>query len=186
MPQRIVIVGNSATGKSTLARALAAQLGCPHIERDAIQWQAGWQGSTDEAFRAQVSAAIQGDCWVADGNFSRARDMVWGRADTLIWLDYPLWVILWRLTRRSWARIRNREVLWNGNRETWWHLLAGNGVYAWTWKAHFRHRHEYPILLREARFQHLTVIRLRSARATQEWVDQYIIGEGHHTKGQNQ
>lgn len=169
-PQRIVIIGNSATGKTTMARELALKLNCTHIERDALQWEAGWQKATDEAFRAKVTDAVQAERWVADGNFSRLRDTVWGHADTLIWLDYPLWFILWRLTRRSWQRVRDQEDLWNGNRETWAHLLARDGVFMWTLKAHFRHRREYPALLREPRFSHLQVVRLRSEQAAQNWM----------------
>jgi adenylate kinase family enzyme len=172
MALRIVIIGNSATGKTTLARELAARLGCPHIERDALQWEAGWKPTTDAGFQARVLEAVKGECWVADGNFSRVRDEVWGRADTLIWLDYPLWLILWRLSKRSWQRVRQQEVLWNGNRESWSHLLSRNGVFMWTLKAHFRHRREYPALLQEPRFKHLKVVRLQSIRATNEWIEQ--------------
>src|SRR3954447_13333282 len=124
MPQRIVIIGNSATGKTTLAREVATRLGCPHIERDAFQWEANWTPTTDTVFQARVMEAVKGERWVADGNFSRVRDIVWGRADTLIWLDYPLWLILWRLSKRSWQRVRQHELLWNGNRESWSHLLS--------------------------------------------------------------
>ncbi|MBI1276734.1 MAG: adenylate kinase [Anaerolineaceae bacterium] len=168
------MIGNSATGKTTLARELASKLGCAHIERDALQWKAGWKTPTDAEFRERVAEAIKGERWVADGNFSRVRDVVWGRADTLIWLDYPLWFILWRLTRRSWQRIRQQEVLWNGNRETWRHLLARDGVFMWTLKAHFRHHQDYPKLFLEPQFQHLAVVRLRSARATGEWLNALV------------
>jgi adenylate kinase family enzyme len=172
MAQRIVIIGNSATGKTTLARELAARLDGPHIERDALQWDASWKPAADKAFQERVIEAVKGECWVADGNFSRVRDVVWGRADTLIWLDYPLWLILWRLSKRSWQRVHQQEVLWNGNRESWSHLLSRNGVFMWTLKAHFRHRREYPTLLQEPRFKHLKVVRLRSIRATREWIAQ--------------
>ncbi len=176
MAQRIVIIGNSATGKTTLARELASKLGCPHIERDALQWDVDWKPIADEAFRARVMNAIKGERWVADGNFSRVRDIVWGRADTLIWLDYPLWLILWRLSRRSWQRVRQQEPLWNGNRESWSHLLSRDGVFMWTLKAHFRHRREYPALLRQPQFEHLEVVRLHTVQATREWVEQHIMG----------
>ncbi len=176
MFQRIVVIGNSATGKTTLAHELAAILRCPHIERDALQWEADWQCAPDEVFRTRVLQAVSGERWVADGNFSRVRDIMWVRADTLIWLDYPLWFILWRLTRRSWQRVKQQENLWNGNRESWKHLLGPDGVYMWTLKAHFRHRREYPILLQEQRFKHLTVIRLRSAQATQIWASDFKVG----------
>lgn len=176
MPQRIVIVGNSATGKTTLARELSARLGCPYIERDALQWEADWKSSTDATFRTRVIEAVKGERWVADGNFSRVRNEVWGRADTLIWLDYPLWFVMWRLIKRSWQRIRQQEVLWNGNRENWVHLLGWDGVFMWTLKAHFRHQREYPKLLQEPQFKHLHVAHLHSEKATRKWVEQVIEG----------
>ncbi len=168
--QRIVIIGNSATGKTTLARELATRLGCPHIERDALQWEADWKPASDEVFRARVMEAVQGERWVADGNFSRVRDVVWGRADTLIWLDYPLSLILWRLSKRSWQRIQKQESLWNANLESWAHLLSRDGVFMWTLKAHFRHRREYPAMFQQAQFEHLQVERLRSVQATSQWM----------------
>jgi adenylate kinase family enzyme len=41
-------------------------------------------------------------------------------AHTVVWLDYPLWLIYWRLFRRSLKRIISREILWNNNRESFY------------------------------------------------------------------
>ena len=101
---RIVVVGTSGAGKITLARTIAARLALPHIELDAINWQAGWRDLTrhDPAeFVRRVTEAIQADRWVVDGNYGPVRDIVWTRATHLVWLDYPRPVIMARVIRRS-------------------------------------------------------------------------------------
>jgi adenylate kinase family enzyme len=115
--RRIVIVGPWGAGKSQLAAALARTLGAPLIEQDALYWSAGWVPTSTDEFRARVTAATGGDAWVADGNFSSARDIVWARADAMVWLDYGLPLVFWRLARRQIRRVATRQVLWHGNRE---------------------------------------------------------------------
>ena len=87
---RIAVVGSSGSGKSTLAKRLAGDLGLPHIELDAINWQAGWKdlNSHDpDEFVRRVAAAVGQDAWVSDGNYGKVRDLVWNRATHLVWLD---------------------------------------------------------------------------------------------------
>jgi adenylate kinase family enzyme len=87
--QRISVIGATGSGKTTVARRTAEALGVPHIELDALHWEPDWEEAPLEVFRERVSDAIQGERWVVDGNYSKVRDMVWGRADTVLWLDYP-------------------------------------------------------------------------------------------------
>ncbi len=117
--RRIVIVGSTCSGKTTLARALSRRLGLPHKEPDALQWDTGWTPARPHVFRDRVEQALSADVWIADGNYSVLRDLVWSRADTLIWLDYSLMVILRRLTVRTSLRISKQTELWNGNVEHW-------------------------------------------------------------------
>jgi adenylate kinase family enzyme len=87
--RRVSVVGNSGSGKSTVAAALAAALGVPHLELDGVFHQPGWEPLPADSFRAVVAAAVAGDGWVLDGNYSAVRDLVWARADTVVWLDLP-------------------------------------------------------------------------------------------------
>ena len=121
-PRRVSVVGSTGTGKTTFARDLAAILGVPHIELDALAWAPNWRLVDAETLQARVRGAIAGDAWVVDGNYGGrgARQLVWARADTIIWLDFSLFVIYARLLRRTVARIRDGAELWpgTGNRET--------------------------------------------------------------------
>ncbi|HEX5414033.1 MAG TPA: AAA family ATPase, partial [Chloroflexota bacterium] len=67
---RLVVVGITGSGKTTLASTLAARLGYPHVELDALYWDSNWTPAPREVFRARVAAAIATDHWVADGNYS--------------------------------------------------------------------------------------------------------------------
>src|SRR4051794_5544022 len=115
--QRVSVVGVSGSGKTSMAAALAARGGVPHIELDALHWEPHWVMAETDVFRARVAAAIARPTWVADGNYSKVRDLVWARADTVVWLDYPFAVSFARLIRRTVRRSVFRERLWNGNRE---------------------------------------------------------------------
>ncbi|HEY7847048.1 MAG TPA: hypothetical protein VIC83_02515, partial [Candidatus Limnocylindria bacterium] len=67
--RRINVVGTSASGKTTFARALAARLAVPWVELDALHWEAGWTEADDAVMRERVRRAIAGDGWVVDGNY---------------------------------------------------------------------------------------------------------------------
>jgi adenylate kinase family enzyme len=168
--QRIAIVGTSGSGKTTLARTLAARLGMPHVELDALHWGPGWTPSSEEEMRPRVVAALDGETWVVDGNYSKVRNLIWPRADTLIWLDYALPLVLARLTRRTLWRIVRRERLWNENREELRHLIARDSIFVWALQSHPRHRRQYPELLARVEHAHLTIIRLRSPGETTRWL----------------
>lgn len=84
------MVGNSGSGKSTLGAALAARLGVPYVELDSIFHQPGWAELPRHEFRARVGALVGGDTWVIDGNYTAVRDLVWARADTVVWIDLPV------------------------------------------------------------------------------------------------
>ncbi len=143
---RVSVVGTSGSGKSTLARALAGRLGVPHIELDSIFHQAGWQPLPAEDFRARVDAATGTGGWVVDGNYSKVRDLVWGRADTVVWLDPPRYTVMRQVVWRTLRRMALRSELWNGNRERWRNLLSRDpevSIILWAWRTYPLNRSRY-------------------------------------------
>jgi adenylate kinase family enzyme len=171
--QRIVIVGVAGAGKTTLARHLAQHLGLPHVELDALFWDANWTQTSPAIFRERVSQALGGDRWVTDGNYSKVRDLTWGRADTIVWLDYSLGTILTRLIWRTVRRSFTREELWNGNRESLvGGLLARDSLLGWAIKTYPVKRERYLAALNDPTWAHLDIVRLRTPRATQIWLSQ--------------
>ena len=169
--KRIVVIGTSGSGKTTTAGRLAAILGYPHVELDSLHWEAGWQEAPPDMFRERVAAAASGPCWVIDGNYSAVRDALWSRADTIVWLDYSLIVVLWRIWWRTLHRILQQEELWNGNRESFrTQFLSRESLFLWVLKTYWRRRREYPDLFSRPENGHLRVIRLSSARKAEMWL----------------
>lgn len=170
-PTRIVVVGSTAAGKSTMASQLAQRLGLRHVELDALHWEANWTQAATDVLRDRVAAAIAGDRWVVDGNYSTVRDLVWPRADTLVWLDYSLPLILLRLTHRTVARVARREELWNGNRERFFtQFFTRDSLYLWVLQTYRERRRLFAQLITEPDNAHLTVVHLRSPRAAAAWL----------------
>ena len=166
---RIVVTGTTGSGKTTLARAIAAQLDVPHAEQDAWNHLPNWQEAPLAEFRAQVDAFTAQSAWVMDGNYSKANDLGWGRADTLIWLDYPAGLVFGRLLTRTLRRGLTGQELWNGNRERLGlNLVSRGGILAWFFRTHWKRRRTVPVQL--AAYPHLRVLRFRHPREAQRWL----------------
>lgn len=178
---RIVVVGTSGAGKTTLARRIAALLGLPHIELDAINWQSGWRDLTrrDPAeFVRRVAEAIQAEAWVVDGNYGLVRDTVWRRATHLIWLDYERTVIMVRVISRTLVRAILRTELWAGNREQWRHMLRPSRPIRWAWSTWGRRRRETAERLGQSECGHLIVLRIRRPREVRRALDLLAAAAG--------
>lgn len=118
--QRLVVIGTTSSGKSTMAKILSRKLNLDFIDLDALHWEANWVEAPDDIFRQRVETAISSERWAVAGNYHIVRDLIWPRADAVIWLDYPLWMIFCQLTRRTFKRWWTQELLWGTNRENLW------------------------------------------------------------------
>ncbi len=169
-PQRISVVGTSGSGKTTLAREISQRLTIPHVELDYLHWQPNWVEVPNDVFQKRVSQALSGNSWVVDGNYSMVRDIVWGRADTIVWLDYSLSVVISRVVWRTFQRVVKQQEVCNGNRETWKTTLSRDSVILWALQTYHKNRREYALLLKKPEYAHLNIVKVRSPEEAQNWL----------------
>jgi len=147
----------------------------PCVELDALAWGPNWTLVPVEVFKERVARAVERDAWVIDGNYGGrgAQDLVLPRADTAVWLDPPLLLILARLFVRALRRIRSGEELWpgTGNRETIRNqFLSRDTLFWWATKTHGRRRRVLPQVLARPEHAHLVVHRFRREVDAEAWL----------------
>lgn len=180
--KRIIVVGSSNSGKTTLATRLAERLGVPCIDLDALHWEPGWVEAEPDVFGDRVRAATEPDRWVLAGNYiAKQQNISWPRADTIVWIDLDLPTLLTRCVRRTWQRWRTQEMLYGGaNRENVWeHVMlwdTDKSLFAHILRTHRRQRRNFEAMSRDRRWVHLTFIRLRSVEESDRWIDG-IVGD---------
>ncbi len=175
--RRISVVGISGSGKTTVGRAIAEQLDLPFTELDGIHHQPGWTELDADEFQERVRPIIAGEGWVIDGNYTSkgVQQLVWERADTVVWLDVSRAEAMRRVIARTVRRARTREVLWNGNVEPWNNFFdprPTRNIIMWTWTRHPQTRAKLERMTADPQWSHLAVHRLHS----QADVDVFLSG----------
>ncbi|WP_066950960.1 adenylate kinase [Microtetraspora fusca] len=170
---RVLISGISGSGKTTLAAALSATLESPQYELDALHHGPGWRKRPE--FRSDVEAFSAGPRWVTEDQYHNdLGDLLWQRADTVVWLDLPRLTVTRRVVWRSIVRAVTRRELWNGNREGFSDWLDPGHPIRWSWSQYERRRRE--TAERVVRHPDLTVVHLRSSRAVRRWRAEIAAG----------
>ena len=165
MGVRLLFLGTSGSGKSTVARAAAAKLALPHTELDAIRHRENWRELPDEEFRAQVAAVAERAAWVVDGNYPVVRDLLVERATQVVWLNPPKHIVMAQVIWRSFSRAALRRPLWNGNREQFRTWLQADHPIRWAWNTYESREREFE------RMMTAKWVRLDSRREIQRWLD---------------
>jgi hypothetical protein len=176
--RRISVVGASGSGKSYLARVLAERLRLPLVDLDALKWELSGRELPRDLFVQRVAAAVDDQDWVIDGHYRDVRHLIWRRAEMVVWLNYPLPVVVWRLVTRFGRKLfKLQEPGRNGPRADPSLSLPAQGRTV-TWRRrmsrfarNLREQREYRELLHGSAYQPLTIVEMRSAKATAEWVE---------------
>ena len=191
--RRIHVVGNSASGKSTLAMRLAEALGARFVELDALNWQPGWVSLHDTdpgEFDRRMREATGGERWVVAGSYmSHSQRAFWDRLDAVVWLDLPMALLLRRVLRRTWRRWRSRELLWGTNHERFWPQFLvwkkHESLLAWIVTQHARKRRGMLAYQSDTRWSHIRFVRLTSAQEVEAFAAavEHAVGAEPHAEG---
>jgi adenylate kinase family enzyme len=169
--RRINVIGTTGSGKTRTAEQIAPRVGLPHIELDALNWDPNWTEVPLDVFRQRVAQALAGDAWVVDGNYSKARDLIWNRVELVVWLDYSLPRILWQLLWRTLRRTLLREELWSGNRERFLNqFFSRDSLFWWALTTYHSRRAKYQAVFAQPQEHNFAMVRLASPQATRRWL----------------
>jgi adenylate kinase family enzyme len=161
--QRVIIIGPCGSGKSTLARELAKRLGLPVFHMDKLNWRPGWVETPKPELLERVQAVTAGERWLIDGNYGGTLGPRLARADTVIYLDFPITLCLWRVVKRVLThRGQTRPDMADGCPER---FDLGFMLYLAGW--HWGPRLRTEAVLRE---HEAKVIRLPGPRALKRWL----------------
>ena len=159
--RRVLVIGSPGAGKSTFARELARLTALPLTHLDAEYWQPGWVRPSGGVWEARVRALIAPDTWILDGNYTSTVGLRADRADTVVVLDYPRVLCLYRAVRRALGNHRpDRLAL--GTEPLDFNFLK----FIWNFPAVGR-RQDAELRARP----HLKVLRLRSDAEARAWLE---------------
>jgi adenylate kinase family enzyme len=166
--RRVMLIGSGGAGKSTLAVRLGARLGLPVVHLDARHWHPGWVPTPDAEWRREVAALAAGPAWIMDGNYGGTLDLRLAAADTVVFLDLPRRVCLWRVLTRTARHVgRSRADMGAGCPERLDRAYLEFLRWVWSYPAARRPG----VLRRLAALPPTTrVVRLRSQRAVDAWL----------------
>lgn len=141
--KKIIVIGTSASGKTTLATRLAGQFKLKLIDLDEYFWLENWTTKSKEDFHQSIRDAIASKYWVVSGNYNSTFHLTWPEADTIIWLNYPDWLIYWRFIKRTFDRVILGQRCCNGNKESLSRSFGPHSLIWWIFKTKDRNRLRY-------------------------------------------
>jgi adenylate kinase family enzyme len=166
--ERILVYGVTGSGKTTLAERVSARTGLPWHPVDDLTWEPGWVPVAPEEQRRRVAEICAGERWVLDTAYSQWIDVPLARAQLIVALDYPRWLSLARLVRRTFLRALDHRAVCNGNTESFRQAFSHDSIVWWHFRSYASKRDRI-----RAWTEHppgVAVIRLTSPRATRRWL----------------
>ncbi|MBJ7449456.1 MAG: AAA family ATPase [Parachlamydiales bacterium] len=167
---RVLIVGTSASGKTTLGRKLSKKLDIPYTDLDDLFWLDNWVERDRQDFLSRAQIITNQRSWIMTGNYSRIIKDIYSKLDLLIWLDYPLYIMLWRGLKRSLQRAIFKTPCCNNNQESFLRLFSSKSIIWWILTSHKRRTKTYQKLLETNPFHNMRIVRLKSQKETDEWL----------------
>jgi len=143
--KRVLVIGPGGAGKSTFAKRLGEALNIEVKHLDVAYWRSGWSKPSEDEWVQTVNQLISGDTWILDGNFGGTLELRLRHCDTIIFLDMPRLLCVWRVVkRRLLYRNRSRPDMAAGC-----HEKLDLDFLLWVWNYSQRSRPRVVKLLRE-------------------------------------
>lgn len=140
LPDRVLLYGVTGSGKSTAALAIGARTGHPVTLVDELTWLPGWVPVEEAEQRELIGRIVAGERWLLDSSYGAWVDLVLPRTQLVIGLDYPRWLSLSRLVRRTLSGAITREPRCNGNVESWRNMISRRSIVRWHFQSFARKR----------------------------------------------
>ncbi|MCP4912789.1 MAG: AAA family ATPase [Oligoflexia bacterium] len=169
---RIIVIGTTGSGKSTLCKGLSKKLGIKYIELDKLFWKANWGWSKDDEFFSKIEKEIESDRWVLDGNYTRSQHLTWPKADTIIWIDLPFWLNFYQCFMRCIKRAYRKQELWpdTGNVESFGRMFSKDSILWWLIKTYSKNRKKYLAQMNDLSLSHINFVHLRSRKEVNQFI----------------
>jgi adenylate kinase family enzyme len=174
---RVLVVGTSCAGKSTFARRLSALTGQPYVELDELFWGPEWTPKPKDEFVSRVQRIASQGSWIVEGNYGAVREILWPRATTVVWLNYPLPTVFLRGLRRTVRRCVTGEELWHGNRESARRsFLSKESILVWILSTHRRRNRLFAALRQDDVYPQLHWLEFRRAGDAERYLRELGAG----------
>ncbi len=146
------------------------------IELDALFWNVNWTETPLDEFKTKILNSLSSaKGFVIHGNYNKIRDVTWKNSEIILWLDYPKYLVMWRVLKRSVSRILCSEELWAGNKESLQKtFLSKKSIILWAWNTYDLRKSQYTKLIAEPEYNHIKVLRFTS----QKDLDYFLVEQG--------
>ena len=165
---RVMVIGCSGGGKSTLAKQISARFGMPYVSMDReFFWLPGWVKRDKAEERRLIAETVAEERWLMDGSGPSTFDLRLPRAELVIWLRLPRWQCLFGVVKRGVRYFgRTRPDMAPGCNERFpdFEFLS----YIWTFEQKF-----VPAILHNITLHgsHVPVIQLKSRAEMRKFLD---------------
>lgn len=163
--KKILIIGSSGAGKSTFSRRLSEITNIEILHLDKLYWKPNWTEPSKEEWKATLEKAMRGEMWIMDGNYSNTLDLRLPACDTVIFLDMPRTVCVYRVLKRvalSYGKTR-LDMAENCAEHFDWKFIK------WIWDFKNRSKPKMEKLLEQFKYEK-TIIRLKSKREVKRFL----------------